>query len=149
MEFTQVRKKQLIILLIGLIALILVALGITQTSGYKQYKTDSKQRALDNYYYQLMSAHQDRQEVFFENLEKRIAEEKARIREINLARYQKELDEVDAQLAGAQERLAHAKEWQLLRSHAERAEQIEEAQREVNILETRKNQLNKAIDQIK
>jgi hypothetical protein len=64
-----------------------------------------------------------------------------------VARYQKELDDVDAQLAGAQERLAHAKEWQLLRSHKDRAEQIEAAQREVNILETRKKQLIQAINE--
>lgn len=147
MEFTQERKKQLLIALTVVLALVFVAFGITQTSGYKQYKLESKKLALDNYYYQLMSAHQDRQQIFFENLEKKLAAEKARIRELNVARYQKELDDVDAQLAGAQERLAHAKEWQLLRSHSERAEQIEAAQREVNILETRKKQLIQAINE--
>ncbi len=147
MELTQERKKVLWIAAIVLLSMLLVFLGFTQTSTYKHYRENARKTALDNYYFALMSVHQNRQEKYFEQLEARVAAEKARIREINVARYQKELDEVDAQLAGAQERLNHAKEWQLLRSHSERAEQVEAAQREVNTLETRKNQLIQLIQE--
>jgi uncharacterized membrane-anchored protein YhcB (DUF1043 family) len=73
MEFTQKRKKQLLIALIIVLALVFVAFGITQTSGYKQYKLESKKLALDNYYYQLMSAHQDRQQVFFREFREEVS----------------------------------------------------------------------------
>lgn len=147
MELTQERKKVLWITLITIVAILSLAWGITQSSGYKNYKNEQRKLALDQYFYELLSKHQARQEKYFESLRQKLAAERARIREINLARYQKELDEVEARLAGAEERLAHAKEWQLLRSHSERAEQIENAQREVNNLETRRNQLIQLIQE--